>query len=303
MRESTYADMRLLPALDALLQAGSVTGAACQLELSTAAMSRILSKIRLVVGDPLLVRAGRRLVPTPRALELQPVVHALVRQAEAILMPQQDAGLAGERRTLTIASEFGYTAALGPALLARAGKQLPRVSFRFLTKKGPGASPLREGTVDIEIGAIDDPSPELRLDLLGQEPFVGVTGAGNPLLRRPMTPGAFAAARHVNVSPAGGTAGPVDVPLKEIGLHRRVIASVPDFLSALFLLPRTDMVATLPRTLATSQDCPLDIEIFELPVQIAPLGICQAWHPRHEADPVHIWLRENIRSVLTGTFH
>ncbi|WP_236246666.1 MULTISPECIES: LysR family transcriptional regulator [unclassified Streptomyces] len=296
---SPCVDMRLLPALDALLQESSVTGAAERLAVSTPAMSRTLSKLRRALGDPVLVRAGRGLVPTPRALELRARVHALVREAEALLAPRPATDLAEVRRTLTVVADDAYAAVLAPALTARARAQVPHARLRFLAESNERTAPLREGAVDIEVGVIDEPSPELHIEPLFEDRFMGVARTGHPLLAGgPVTPEQYARAPHISVSRRGRMGGPIDASLAAAGLHRQVVASVPNYASALLMLPLTDLVAAMPLSLATSAEAPFGIEVFELPVRTDPISICQAWHPRHEAEPVHVWLREAVRAVL-----
>ncbi|MEW2071303.1 LysR family transcriptional regulator [Streptomyces sp. NPDC007346] len=292
-------DVRLLPALDALLQEGSVTGAAERLALSPPAMSRALSKIRRALGDPVLVRAGRGLVPTPRALELRPKVRALMREAEALLTPRRQEDLTRVTRTLTIVADEAYAAVLAPALLNRASAEVPRARFAFTVETTHGSAPLREGTVDIEVGVIDECSPELRIEPLFDDRFVGVARCGHPLAAAAVSPAAFAAVRHVSVSRRGRMAGPIDGALHACGLRRDVIASVPSYGEALLMVASSDLVAAMPHSLAAGARQCVGIELFDLPVETEPISICQAWHPRHETEPVHVWLRHAVRSALT----
>ncbi|NUP19755.1 MAG: LysR family transcriptional regulator [Streptomyces sp.] len=291
--------MRLLPALDALLQEGSVTGAAERLALSPPAMSRALAKIRRALGDPVLVRAGRGLVPTPRALELQPKVRALMREAEALLKPSRQEDLTQADRTLTIVADEAYAAVLAPVLLNRASTEVPLARFTFTVENSHGSAPLREGAVDIEVGIIDEPSPELRIEPLFEDRFVGVARAGHPLLDSAMTAQAFAAARHISVSRKGRMTGPIDVALRARGLRRDVVAAVPGYGEALLMIPAGDFVTAMPRSLAGGVRGVVGIEVFDLPVETEPISICQAWHPRHDTEPVHLWLRSAVRSALT----
>ncbi|MGF0169501.1 LysR family transcriptional regulator [Streptomyces sp. Marseille-Q5077] len=292
-------DMRLLPALDALLQEGSVTGAAERLALSPPAMSRALSKIRRALGDPVLVRAGRGLVPTPRALELQPKVRALMREAESLLTPSRQQDLTRVDRTLTIVADEAYAAVLAPVLLNRASAQVPLARFTFTVQNSHGSAPLREGAVDIEVGIIDEPSPELRIEPLFDDRFVGVARAGHPLLDGAVTAEAFASVRHISVSRKGRMTGPIDAALHARGLSRDVVAAVPSYGEALLMIPAGDFVTAMPRSLAGSARGAVGVEVFDLPVETEPISICQAWHPRHDTEPVHLWLRQAVRAALT----
>ncbi|MDO9245040.1 MAG: LysR family transcriptional regulator, partial [Phenylobacterium sp.] len=120
-------DLNLLITLDALLAEGSVVGAAKRLRLSPSAMSRALSRLRETTGDPLLVRAGRGLAPTPRALALRGRVHDLVLEVEAVLRPDERLDLAGLVRTFTLRASDGFVESFGPGLLARVGREAPGV--------------------------------------------------------------------------------------------------------------------------------------------------------------------------------
>lgn len=294
-----HVDLSLLPALNALLTEQSVTGAAERLAVSPPAVSRALSKIRKALGDPLLVRAGRGLAPTPRALELRPRVRALLRDAEALLAPPRSTDLATVDRTFTIVADEAYAAVLAPPLLERAALQVPSAHFTFTVQKSHGDTPLRDGTADIEVGVIDEPSGELQIDPLFQDRYVGVARSGHPMLGDEVTASAFAAEQHISVSRKGRMSGPIDVALEKLGLRRHVVAAVADYAEALLMIPLCEFVTAMPRTLAVSAQRYVGVEVFELPVETASIGICQAWHPRHEAEPVHRWLRETVRGVLT----
>src|SRR6266850_2045658 len=148
-------DLNLLATLDVLLTEGSVARAAQRLRLSPSAMSRALARLRETTGDPLLVRAGRGLVPTPRALELRERVGQLVQDGEAVLRPSQNLNLKHLVRTFTLRTSEGFVENFGPDLLARIGEQAPGVRLRFVSKPDKDSTPLRDGTVDLETGVVD----------------------------------------------------------------------------------------------------------------------------------------------------
>src|SRR5213593_213630 len=156
-------DLNLLVALDALLAEGSVTGAARRLGLSSSAMSRTLARLRSATGDPLLVRAGRSLVPTPRAAELRDRVHLLTRDAQAVLRPTaNDLDIAALELTFTIRANEGFIELFAAPLVTAITKAAPRVRVRFAPKPDKDARPLREGLVDLEIGVLGESAPEAR---------------------------------------------------------------------------------------------------------------------------------------------
>src|SRR5690348_12546326 len=139
-------DLNLLVTLDVLLREGSVARAAERLRLSPSAMSRALARLRAATGDPLLVRAGRGLVPTPRALELRARVGPLVQDAEAVLRPAETLDLKQLVRTFTLRTREGFVENFGPDLIARVGREAPGVRLRFVPKPDKDSASLRDGT-------------------------------------------------------------------------------------------------------------------------------------------------------------
>ncbi|MEV7418686.1 LysR family transcriptional regulator [Streptomyces sp. NPDC089919] len=293
-------DLNLLTALDVLLEECSVSGAAERLHLSEPAMSRTLGRIRKALGDPVLVRAGRSMVPTPHALALHAEVREVVERARALFLSGGEVDLRTLSRTFTVLGHDSLAASFGAALIARTAREAPGVRLRFLAESHVDVPALREGTADLEIGAIDSQGPELHEELLGVDRMVGVARAGHPLLSGPLTAERFAAADHITVSRRGRLSGPVDQALAQLGLSRRVVGSIGSTPASLFILRDTDVVGLLAsrsRDLAES----LGLVCFEVPLPLPPLRFGLAWHPRHDADPAHRWLRACVRELFGAT--
>src|SRR5262245_45477257 len=194
-------DLNLLVTLDVLLAEGSVARAAQRLRLSPSAMSRALARLRATTGDPLLVRAGRGLVATPRALALRGRVGQLVQDGEAVLRPAEKLDLKQLVRTFTLRTSEGFVESFGPRLIARIGKEAPRVRLRFMPKPDKDSGLLREGTVDLETGVVGRTTgPEVRAQALFRDRFIGVVRKGHQLRRGKITPARYAAGRHILVS-------------------------------------------------------------------------------------------------------
>ncbi|WP_319517408.1 LysR family transcriptional regulator [uncultured Martelella sp.] len=289
-------DLNLLTALDALLSERSVTAAARRLGLSASAMSRTLARLRAVTGDPLLVRAGRGLVPTPRAISLRERVHAVTREARDVLSPQSDSlNLAELERTFTIRANEGFISLFAAPLLMTVTDVAPRVRLRFIQKPTKEAGPLRDGTIDLEIGVLGDFAPEVRTRLLFRDRFVGVVRNGHPLLSTTtVSPEHYAAARHVVASRMGHVRGPVDDALKALGLQRTVVAVVPGFPDALRIARQSDLVAQVTQSCLSAPRFADGLISFPLPVKTPEIGITALWHPRMEADLAHRWLRDTV---------
>ena len=289
-------DFNLLITLDVLLAEGSVAGAARRLRLSPSAMSRALARLRQATGDPLLVRAGRGLVPTPRATELRERVRGLVEDGQAVLRPATALDLKQLVRTFTLRTREGFVESFGPALLARVGKDAPGVRLRFVAKPDRESTPLREGAVDLETGVVGEMTgPELRAQALFRDRFIGVVRKGHPLSRGRVTPARYAAGRHVLVSRRGLDSGPIDGALKKLRLERQIAAIVDGFAAALALARATDLIASVPER--HTEGLRAGLHGFRLPFASPEVTISLLWHPRLEADPAHRWLRGCVREV------
>jgi DNA-binding transcriptional LysR family regulator len=214
-------DLNLLVALDVLLGDGSVAGAARRLGLSASAMSRTLTRLREATGDPLLVRAGRRMVLTPHAEALRQRTQNAVHEARAVLRPSAtEADFSTLQRTFTIRANDGFVEAFGASLIAAATATAPLVRLRFAPKLEKTATYLRDGSADLEIGVLGEMGPEVRVQALFRDHFLGVVRRGHPLaMEREVTAAQYTAFGHVVASRHGRTSGPVDEALATLGLE------------------------------------------------------------------------------------
>lgn len=296
-------DLNLLRALDVLLDEASVTGAARRLGLSPSAMSRTLTRLRSTTGDPLLVRAGRHLVPTPYATDIREHVHALTRDAQAVLRPRhRELALETLERTFVLRANEGFLNVAAAPLVTAVMKEAPRVRLRFAPKPDKDALPLREGRIDLEIGVRGASAPEIRSRLLFRDAFIGVARIGHPLfLDGDIGVARYAACCHVATSRRGTFRGPVDDALEQLGYQRSVSVVVPGFPDALEIVRQSDLVTHVPRScLANLSDDSGEISglrLFQLPVKTPEIAISAMWHPRLDADPAHRWLRDTVQSV------
>ena len=287
-------DLNLLVALDVLLDEVSVVRAARRLRLSPSAMSRTLARLRAATGDPLLVRAGRSLVPTPRALELQDRVGPLVREAAAVLQPTADIDPKKLERTFVLRTSEGFVETFGPRLIAQVEVEAPKVRLHFVPKPDKDSTPLRAGAVDLETGVIDTSmGPELKSQALFGDRLVGIVRAGPPLVSGKMTRARYLAARHIEVKRASGR-GPMD-QLLTLGPERVVATTVAGFATAIALARASDLVATVPER--HTEALRVGVHTFALPFPSPPFMVSLLWHPRLDADPANRWLRGVLRDV------
>ena len=292
-------DLNLLVTLDMLLSEGSVARAARRLRLSPSAMSRALARLREATGDPLLVRAGRGLVPTPRAAELRERVGQVVQDAEAVLRPAGKLDLRQLVRIFTLRASDGFVENFGPGLVARIGAEAPGVRLRFLQKPDRDSEPLREGGVDLETGVVGQKTgPELRAQALFRDRLIGAVRTGHPLSQGEITPARYAAGKHIGVSRRGLDRGPVDEALAPLGLGREVVTIVGGFSAALALARGSGLIATVPER--HTEALRGGMHSFPLPFAAPEVTVSLLWHPRQDADPAHRWLRGCVREVCAA---
>ncbi|MCC8405836.1 LysR family transcriptional regulator [Paraburkholderia sp. MMS20-SJTN17] len=301
-------DLNLLTALDMLLAEASVARAARRLGLSASAMSRTLARLREATGDPLLVRAGRDMVLTPTAQKIRERTRTALDEARAVLRPSHaEPDLATLRRTFTIRANDGFVEAFGAPLIAAVTAVAPQVCLRFAPKPEKSPAHLRDGSADLEIGVPGEMGPEVRLQALFRDRFVGGVRKGHPLeCEGEISAGRYVAFGHVVASRHESAHGPVDRALAASGLQRTIVAIVPSFPAALAVARSSDLIALVPASfigahvghrghdsgIACNSVC-----AFELPVATERITVSQMWHPRLEVDPVHRWLRQLVLSV------
>lgn len=289
-------DLNLLVALDMLLAEGSVARAARRMQLSPSAMSRTLARLRETTGDPLLVRAGRGLVPTPRALELREQVCQLVDDAAAVLRPVDQLDLRQLVQTFTLRTSEGFAETFGPTLIARVNHEAPKVRLRFVQKPDKDSKPLRDGVIDLETGVVENSTaPELRMQALFRDRYVGVVRMGHALTQNEMTPQRYAAGSHVLVSRENLEKGPIDDALNVLGLERHIGTIVGGFATALALARASDLIASVPER--HTQSLRVGMHYFPLPVALPEFTVSMLWHPRQDSDQAHRWLRQCVRDI------
>jgi DNA-binding transcriptional LysR family regulator len=294
-------DLNLLFALDALLNEKNVTHAARSLHLSASAMSRTLTRLRAATGDPLLVRAGRHMVLTPYAEEIREQTRNIVHEARSLLRPSSAAALdfSTLSRTLKIRANEAFVEAFGAPLIAEVTALAQLVRLHFSSKSEKSAEYLRNGSADLEIGVLEEMGPEIRVQALFRDRYLGVVRKGHPLeMKQEVTLSQYAAFGHVATPRGRQIIESLDAAIGLLGLERTTVAIVPSFPAALEVARASDLVALLPASFTNTQHAAsATVYSFELPVPTDSFAISQMWHPRLENDPVHRWLRQLVLRV------
>ena len=292
-------DLNLLVALDALLTERSVTRAANRVGLSQAGMSNALARLRKLCGDPLLVREGQLLVPTPRARSLrQPVAEALrlIRQA---LDDRDRFDPASDHATFTMScSDYSLLMLVGP-LVRRLAAAAPGLTIQVFPRSSDAVRLLRDGEADfvVEPAQIMPESTLPRMRLWADR-WLCCVWEGNAQVGDRMTMEAYTRLGHLVYSAARGhPVSLVDTYLEQAKVPRRIEFTVESFLLAPFLLQGTDLVAVVPERAAGHLRRTAAVRFLEPPVRLPSITEMLWWNPRHTMDPAHAWLRARIAEI------
>lgn len=293
-------DVHLLRVLHMLLTECSVSRAAQRLNQSQPAVSTALRRLRELTGDALLVRSKNGMTPTERgAALLEPVRQALA-NIETIVIGQTRFDPASSRRVFNIGTPDYLTPSLLGRILARFQKYAPNaeVIFHSFSPEQDLAGALAGGSLDVVIGNWPNPPEQLRLSPLFEDEVVCMMRANHPLADRPLTMKAYMEADHLAPTPyAVGQRGVIDTHLARERLKRRIVARVPYFNLAPYMLLESDMLFTCPRSFAEHFARLLPLVLARSPLEYPPMAFYLLWHDRaHVAEDCR-WFREQIVAV------
>ena len=299
-------DLTALVTLDALLQTSSVSGAARRLGLSTPAVSHALAKLRERFKDPLLVRAGRGMVLTPRAVELRPRVRDAVSVARRVYEAPGDFDPRDIERVFTVSMTDYVLLVFGGAFDEAIASTAPGLDLRVIPNSVDDARRLRTGDTDLAVGIYGKLPPELKTRPIVTDRLICVVRRDHPSVKSRLSLDQFVELAHIQVAPRGRPGGYVDDVLAQRGLQRRVTRAVPYFQVALEMTARSDRILTISERIARLIAPSLNLRVLEPPLALEPFALSMLWHPRLDADPAHRWLRGQlveVTSALDGLAH
>jgi LysR family transcriptional regulator, nod-box dependent transcriptional activator len=296
----TGVDLNLLVALDALLTEGSVSRAADRLGLSQPGMSNTLARLRKLFGDPLFVRQGLALVPTPRAEELrQPVREALSIIARAV-DGRRGFDPATDRATFTVScSDYSVLMLIGP-LVRRLAATAPGLTIQVVPRAPDAVRLLRDGDVDLVIEPVEIMPPDVALPRLRlfADRWLCCVWEDTTEVGDEMTVETYLRLGHLVYSGLRGhPVSLVDMHLAEAKVPRRIEFTVESFLLAPFLLQGTDLVAVVPERAAGHLRRTAAVRFLEPPLPLPSITEMLWWNPRQTTDPAHAWLRHRIGEI------
>ena len=242
-------DLNLLVSFDALIAERSVTRAAERQGVSQPAMSAALAKLRDLFKDPILLRASHGMVPTPRALELTEPIRKVLREIDVVLQAPHAFDPATSHRTFRLQGTDYVEAVLLPPLIERLRCTAPGINLHYRPPDPKQlADDLEHGDLDMGIGYIPKPGPQLRARLVFRDRFICIARRDHPSVQGEMTLSQFADLAHVQVLPRDSVmyATPLDDALSELNIVRRISLWEPSFLNVPYLVSASDLVTTIP---------------------------------------------------------
>jgi len=294
-------DLNLLVSLDLLLSAGSVREAARRAGVTPSAMSHSLARLRAHFHDPLLVPAGRRLMPTPRAEALAGPVAELLELARNVLDEGGPIDPTALRRPFRLVCTDHVSTVLLPRVHARLCAEAPGVDLHVLPLVPESMQELRMGLVDAAIGIFPEAPPEVRQRRLFDDRFVTVARMDHPRVRGPtLSMEDFLAESHALVAPRGTPRGTVDAELARLGLQRRVARSFPSFLAAAWHTAASDDLLTVSARLVDALRPTLPLRALPPPLPLPGCAMVLAWHPRLDRARADVWLRGVLVDAAAG---
>ena len=291
-------DLNLLVVLDALLTEKHVTRTGVRLHLSQPAISHSLSKLRVLLDDPLLIRQGNDVVLSALAQNLQAPLKAILGQIEALLGQSIDFVPADSQRTFRVAmSDYGAAIVL-PKLLVQLRAKAPDTSLVVVQDSRLGMlEQIEQGKIDLALGVFAGLPADVSSDVLFEETFTCLLDRRSLADNAVLDLESYLARPHLLVSTDGNTQGEVDNVLRGQGLHRRVAVNVPHWGAAPGMIADTDLILTVATRTLDNLSYGDTLIARAPPMTVAPFNYVQVWHQRFNDDPAHRWLRDLIRQV------
>jgi DNA-binding transcriptional LysR family regulator len=288
-------DLNLLRTIQPLLEERHVSRAAKRSFLSQPAMSRALTRLRETFGDPLLVRANGAYERTPRGERVLREIETIMRRLSTVVNDQEFTPAESRERFRVAMTDHGSTILL-PKLLERLRRNAPH-SELILSAVGPDTfDEVAAGRIDLSLCAEEVP-PTVENEIVFNLDFVCLVGARQRISTRRLTLKQYLRLPHAMILTGDGHQAMVDRPLGALGLKRHVALRIPFFIPAVMAIAQTDLVLTVPRTLAKMTKRITSLRMIEPPRELKPFPYFMSWHPRLTNESAQAWLRDQVRAA------
>ncbi len=290
-------DLNLFRVFDAVLRTGSVTEAATKLHLTQPAVSNAIARLREQLDDPLFLRSGRRIVPTPYARQIADEVSQALSHLEEATQRGGGFDPLTSKRHFTLGMAIMLEATVLPMLVAALVDKAPLLDLTTVQIDSKFEQGLRSAAVDIVIDLPKSTSPDIRERSLAAVPLCVVMRKNHPLTKKALTVARWAKARHVVVQPHEDQSLLGDLELKRLGLERHVAVTCQHYYAACQVAAVSDLLVTLPRHYAKVAQATLPLTICPMPMPVPPIDVAMYWHRSADKDTGHAWLRALLETL------
>lgn len=292
-------DLNLLPVLHAVLEEKSATSAAKRLHVTQSAVSNALARLREALGDPLLVRSSRGLVPTPRALALQPGIEQIMQSLRVLVSKREAFAPNTTDREFTLACADYFTAILGARLVELLRKRAPSARLRFVPLEQLAGGDGLASNIDVHLGMPPRVPSGCRAITLFEDDFVCMLKADGKAPKK-LQLSEYVSGKHVRVSVLNSAKDPIDAALSKRRLSRNIAVVVPHFSVVPMMVEHGGYIATLSRRLAETQTHRYAVKLCEPPLSLGKRATRMLWHERSEVDPGARFFRSLVREAAAG---
>ena len=294
-------DLNLLVIFDVIMQEGSISMAADRLAMTQPSVSNAVAKMRHVWCDPLFIKAGRGIQPTPYAKQLWQQTSAPLYTISQAINPEKFSSSTA-KRCFRIALTDGMASLLWLDLRKALEKSAPNIDIHAVPYMMNAASLLQDATVDLVVDYIPNLSDDFQRKFVCNNDYVAVISPHHELANIELSMPRFVKAEHLLVSLSGEASGAVDIILSERKLKRRIALTVNNFANATDILKDSSLISVLPYSIVASDIDSGDLIAKSLPFKLAPVEISMAWHKRNSRDLGGIWLRTMINKIIENKF-
>jgi DNA-binding transcriptional LysR family regulator len=286
-------DLNLLRTIQPLLEERHISRAAKRAFLSQPAMSRALNRLRATFGDPLLVRSDGAYERTPRGERILRETEAIMRRLNTLVNDQEFIPGQSRERFRIAMTDHGSTILL-PNLLERLRREAPDSELVVSAVGSHTHDEVAAGRIDLILCAEEVP-PDLENEIVLNLDFVCLVGGRQRVRGRRLTLKQYLELPHAMVLTGDGHQAMIDQPLKALGQKRHVVVRIPFYIPAILAIAQTDLVLTVPRTLANITRQMSALRTIEPPRELKAYPYFMSWHPRLTNEPAQAWLRDQVR--------
>jgi DNA-binding transcriptional LysR family regulator len=293
-------DLNLLVVFDAMLKHQNVTKAAEAIKLSQPAMSAAISRLRTLFDDPLFVRTGAGMAPTPKAQALSPSIRMVVQTIQTDILQPKSFDPSRSDRTFTLVTPDIAEVNFLPRLLSTLAEKSPHISLKTLAMpREAAANSLEAGSAEMAIGYF----PDLHKAGFFQQKLISSSHVclirkKHPDVGQKLTLSQFANASHAVVKP-DGREHVFEQFLQSKNIKRRVVVELSHFMSLLPIIETSNLIATVPKDLADFFVQHGEVRYVPTPMKSPIINVHLFWHQRFHKDSAHIWLRQVINQLFS----